>query len=204
MSLGQLFCFGGRGTGWTSQGESISKEMERFLNGGRGWRTILPTQLLGACSDLGSPTPHCFPIPCIYHSTEDALLGNRHAEASWFLGLWPLVPTICMVCWEINKHTNTKGKFCEVPVELTLSGQGDGCNECLGSAKHLFSLNSFLNHSCKCRFSQRSRVTAVSIIYFIFFSCVTALDTRNETNSTPARTRSLSLPAPAPSPHLKI
>lgn len=96
-----------------------------------GWRKGMdnyPTNPAAGCL-LGPwrfPRP-CFPTPSIYHSTA----RKRPAGASWSFGLWPLVPTACMVCWEINKHTNTKGKFCEVPAELTLSGQADFCNECV-------------------------------------------------------------------------
>lgn len=50
---------------------------------------------------------------------------ERPAGASWVLGLWPLVLTTCIVSWNINEQTNTKGKFCKVPVGLIFSGQGD-------------------------------------------------------------------------------
>lgn len=42
-------------------GESVSKETENFLDGGRGWGTILPAQLRGARADLGFTA--LFPTP---------------------------------------------------------------------------------------------------------------------------------------------
>lgn len=93
------------------RGESVSKEMENFLDGGRGWRTILPAQLRGARADLGFTRP--LPHSLHYHSTEDALPRNVLLRPSGSLasGLLSPQPAWSLVRWEIGKHTHAKQSF---------------------------------------------------------------------------------------------